>query len=346
MRRLFSTSRQAMGTTSPTPRAVAGAPSSYFPCPSATCNSCGSTPAYRAFFEAMTSRYRFIQFDGRGQGLSSRGLGPDYTLQDKRLDFDAVVKRLNLDRVCLIAPNEMCHIAVPYAIEHPERVDGLVLWNPGWNQSETGTLLPYEELVRRSWELFVRTLSKNFGVGDPELDARRLRESVTPEDFVIAVRAVLKCNLRPVLPSLKVPTLILGIRDSSVVPNSEALWRGAAGLIRDSRLVLFEDGGQIGGLTTDSGIPPAAAAMIDFFEGLTVNEGYAPTSDRALDSLLSGREVEVLNLLVAGKSNQQIADELVISRNTVRHHVSNILGKTGVSSRAEASVYARNHGFK
>jgi DNA-binding CsgD family transcriptional regulator len=240
----------------------------------------------------------------------------------------------------------MCHIAVPYAIEHPERVDGLVLWNPGWNQSETGTLLPYEELVRRSWELFVRTLSKNFGVGDPELDARRLRESVTPEDFVIAVRAVLKCNLRPVLPSLKVPTLILGIRDSSVVPNSEALWRGAAGLIRDSRLVLFEDGGQIGGLTTDSGIPPAAAAMIDFFEGLTVNEGYAPTSDRALDSLLSGREVEVLNLLVAGKSNQQIADELVISRNTVRHHVSNILGKTGVSSRAEASVYARNHGFK
>jgi DNA-binding CsgD family transcriptional regulator/pimeloyl-ACP methyl ester carboxylesterase len=298
-------------------------------------------PAFRTFFEAMAERYRLIQFDGRGQGLSSRGLGPDHTMQDRRLDFDAVVKRLNLDRVCLIAPNEACHVAVTYAIEHHERVDGLVLWNPGWNQAERGTLLPYEELARRSWELMVKTIAENFGVGDIEVEARRIRQSVTPEDLITTVNAVLKCNLRPVLPSLNVPTLVLGTRNSLVAPTSEGNWRTVAGLIPNSSLVLFDDGRQIGGLTTDSGVPRAAATMIDFFEGLTAAEGSAQTSDHALDSRLSPRELEVLRLVAAGRSNQEIADELVISVNTVIRHVSNIFAKTGATNRAQAAVYAK-----
>jgi DNA-binding NarL/FixJ family response regulator len=60
---------------------------------------------------------------------------------------------------------------------------------------------------------------------------------------------------------------------------------------------------------------------------------------------LSQREVEVLRLVAAGRSNQQIADELVISLNTVRRHVSNVFDKTGVANRTEASVYARDHGI-
>jgi DNA-binding NarL/FixJ family response regulator len=60
---------------------------------------------------------------------------------------------------------------------------------------------------------------------------------------------------------------------------------------------------------------------------------------------LSAREVEVLQLLAAGRSNQQIADELVISLNTARKHVANILGKTGTVNRTDAAAYARDHGF-
>jgi DNA-binding CsgD family transcriptional regulator/pimeloyl-ACP methyl ester carboxylesterase len=301
-------------------------------------------PAFRAFFEAMATRYRFIQFDGRGMGLSSRGLGPSHTIDDRHLDFEAVVERLHLDRVCLIAPHQACHIAVPYAIEHPERVEGLVLWTPGWNQSEMGRLLlPYEELIRGSWELFVRTLAQNFGVGDPELDARRVRESVTPEDFITDQNAVRNCNLRPVLPLLNVPTLVLGPRNSPLTPKSEDRWRGAAGLIQNSRLVLLDDGSSIGGLTTDSGIPPAATAVIDFFDGLAT--GQAEAHYQLPAGLLSKRELEVLRLLAAGRSNQQIADELVISLNTVRRHVSNVFDKTGVANRAQATAYAKDHGI-
>jgi len=53
----------------------------------------------------------------------------------------------------------------------------------------------------------------------------------------------------------------------------------------------------------------------------------------------------VLRLVAAGKSNPQIAGELVISLNTVQRHVSNILGKTGLANRTEAAIYARDKGL-
>ncbi len=55
---------------------------------------------------------------------------------------------------------------------------------------------------------------------------------------------------------------------------------------------------------------------------------------------LTEREMEVLNLVVQGKSNQQIADDMFLSLATVKAHMSSILSKLQVSSRAEAIAYA------
>jgi ATP/maltotriose-dependent transcriptional regulator MalT len=55
---------------------------------------------------------------------------------------------------------------------------------------------------------------------------------------------------------------------------------------------------------------------------------------------LSGRELEVLRLVAAGKSNRQIAADLVISEHTVARHVQNIYAKLGLSSRAAATAFA------
>ena len=66
-----------------------------------------------------------------------------------------------------------------------------------------------------------------------------------------------------------------------------------------------------------------------------------PTKQPLFD--LTEREMEVLNLVVQGKNNQQIADELVISLATVKAHISSILSKLQVSSRAEATAYAIKH---
>lgn len=60
---------------------------------------------------------------------------------------------------------------------------------------------------------------------------------------------------------------------------------------------------------------------------------------------LSHREIEVLRLVAAGKTNQQIAEELVITMSTVANHVANILSKTGSANRAGAATYASRQGL-
>jgi NarL family two-component system response regulator LiaR len=58
---------------------------------------------------------------------------------------------------------------------------------------------------------------------------------------------------------------------------------------------------------------------------------------------LTDRESEVLSLMAEGMSNPEIADELMVSRSTVKFHVSNILSKLGADSRTEAVALALQH---
>ncbi len=60
---------------------------------------------------------------------------------------------------------------------------------------------------------------------------------------------------------------------------------------------------------------------------------------------LTPREVEVLKLIASGRSNGEIADELVLSNATVKTHVNRIFFKTGARDRAQAVRYAYEHGL-
>ncbi len=60
---------------------------------------------------------------------------------------------------------------------------------------------------------------------------------------------------------------------------------------------------------------------------------------------LTDRELEVLRLLAAGKSNQRIAHDLVVALDTVKRHVTHLLGKLGAANRTEAAARARQLGL-
>jgi len=60
---------------------------------------------------------------------------------------------------------------------------------------------------------------------------------------------------------------------------------------------------------------------------------------------LTGRELEVLKLIVTGKSNKEIGGELAISEATVKTHINNILSKLGVSDRTQAATTALQRGI-
>jgi DNA-binding NarL/FixJ family response regulator len=85
--------------------------------------------------------------------------------------------------------------------------------------------------------------------------------------------------------------------------------------------------------------PAIAARLIDFFA--------APKPAAAPDAFpeLTEREHEILDLIAQGKSNADIASELVLSPNTVRNYVSNIFSKLQVADRAHAILLARDAGL-
>jgi DNA-binding NarL/FixJ family response regulator len=58
---------------------------------------------------------------------------------------------------------------------------------------------------------------------------------------------------------------------------------------------------------------------------------------------LTARELEVLRLVASGRSNREIANELILSVRTVERHINNLYGKIGARSKADATAYAFRH---
>jgi DNA-binding CsgD family transcriptional regulator len=96
------------------------------------------------------------------------------------------------------------------------------------------------------------------------------------------------------------------------------------------------------------GARPLAAAVARRLRALGVRglmRGPRPTT-RANPAKLTARELEVLGLLVEGRSNRQIAERLFISNKTASVHVTNLLAKLGAHSRLEAAATARRLGLE
>jgi two-component system NarL family response regulator len=117
--------------------------------------------------------------------------------------------------------------------------------------------------------------------------------------------------------------------------------------------------GASGYLTKDTPLPRLVAAMHDVLAGgAAISPAMGGKLFSALRDLLrhhgeavarspelTGRELEILGYVGAGKTSKEIAAELFISENTVRNHVRNVLDKLGLKSRFEAVTWAQREGL-
>ena len=106
------------------------------------------------------------------------------------------------------------------------------------------------------------------------------------------------------------------------------------------------DIGAIGKLVEEGLVAARSVGMtplVERFESLSGTLG--PVTPGDLPAGLTGREAEVLRLIASGRTNRQIAGELIISEFTVMRHVSNIYSKIDASNRADATAFAIRNGL-
>jgi DNA-binding CsgD family transcriptional regulator len=229
------------------------------------------------------------------------------------------------------------HVALRYAVKHPERVEALVL---GDTPMVIASGPPgIDEIARRDWDAFLHMMASSYSLDRAPLEPSYWREAINQADFLRQHAAAMHSNVEPLLKEVRVPTLIVNARvmregepEAPLAEQGRALATGIA----NARLILYD--GFAGVLRPDaSGETPFVRYVEEFLQDIK------EPPPEPLRAGLSPREVEVLRLVAEGKTNRDIAAALTISEHTVIRHVGNIFTKTGVENRAGATAYAVRH---
>ncbi len=298
------------------------------------------TSVFRTFCEPLGRNFQLVQVDPRGVGNSHRGLRESHGCEDYVLDLEAVLDQLDLNSVILYGTLTTCHAIVRYAARHPGKVAGLILSVPLPPSDAWAGFQIWEGMYSGPWDRFVQSWSRTFlpMLDDPPAYMKRV---INQADFIAVAKALTTSRIDDLLPLIDSPALILIARDPEWSPLLQAA-RAYAASMPNARLVLFEgEGNQSIVFSRDRGTAPGLPVIEEFVRDLPSLRKQPLSAPAGL----SIRELEVLRLIAKGRTNPQIAVELIISVNTVQRHVSNILAKTGLANRAEAASYATRNGL-
>ena len=142
----------------------AGVPLVLLPQPLSNLELFWRSMTHRPFFEHLAQRFRLVQYDGRGTGLSDRALAPGTTVEDLEQDFLAVVEKTGAVPGLIFAPNLSAHIAVRFACAHPEKVLALILWQAFPHRATEASFIA--DLAMRDWERLLVMQAQTFLPGE------------------------------------------------------------------------------------------------------------------------------------------------------------------------------------
>ncbi len=223
------------------------------------------SPVWRSWFEGMVGRYQLVVYDSRGNGLSQRGV--TLTPEALALDLEAVVDQLALDDFFVFAPVGYGHGAIHYAVAHPQRIAGLILWACYVNAEAALDRSWVVDFAKGDWELFLRMTAQSFAWLDPG-EVRDyvevLKKSSTQEDYVAFAEAALTSDVGSLLSSVQTPALVLHPRELDFVKVEEAM--RLTSMLPNAQLVLL-DGARL--IPVRELVEPTQAAIAEFIDGIT-----------------------------------------------------------------------------
>jgi pimeloyl-ACP methyl ester carboxylesterase/DNA-binding CsgD family transcriptional regulator len=309
------------------------------------------SPVWKHWMQFFSDHWRFIRHDERGCGMSEWQRGV-LSLDQWTADLESVIDAAQPgEPVTLLGISQGAATCIQFAIRHPERVARMILYGGyargALRRGSATTERTYRammELARLAWgkdnPAFRQVFTSRFIPGGSHEQLQWFNDLClkTASGEIVAnlfeARAVV--DISGSLGELRGPTLVMHARDDEVIPVAEG--RLMASGIPGAEFVELDSRNHIL-LESEKAWPRFQEAALAFLKP-------GETASHSAFAALSARERQVLTLMADGLSNTDIAERLSISEKTVRNHASNLFDKLGVWSRAQAIVFARDHGFR
>ena len=289
-------------------------------------------PDGRRTLAAFSNGRMLVRLDFRGTGMSARDAA-DLSPEAVTDDLEAVIDTLNLESVDIFATVIRVTPAIRLAVRRPGLVRRMVLSSPftAGEQAAPG-MVP---LAEGNWDLFVETMAMRNADERADVASRVafMKQCFDQRNIVSYSRASLPLEDWAIAERVQCPVLIVDDQGSLAVPGHTAAFAArfpTGRLVHAPRYHTWN-------------VPP------EVFQFLDEPADPPPQSNGSIagagTAALTAREREILALLVAGLTQPEIAERLVIAPATVSRHVVSLYAKLGVHRRAEAVVWAVRHGI-
>ena len=312
------------------------------------------SPVWRPWLSLLTRRHTLVRYNMRGCGLSDREQ-VDFSFEKFVEDLEAVIEAAGLEQFVLVGTAAASAIGMTYAVGHPERVSHLVLYASFVRNKLAGSPTPQEveeaqarlKVMELGWPNDTPAYGQFYtSLHMPDASAEQfqsfadlIRRTTSQANAVALLQVFFRIDVLEIVPKVRCPTLVFHCRGDSIIWFEQG--RSVAGLIPGARFVPLESRNHVL-LETEPAWQQFVEALDDFLPAAPARP--AGLGGTPLDELTT-REHEVLELVAQGLDNDAIGKQLHISHRTARNHVSLILSKLGVKSRAQAIVRARDAGF-